>query len=194
MDTPVLQELFHTLQHVHEQDTILIDDARLFRGYRDCAGDFESECFPSLRDLKSVLCKYKPDWTFTVEDDLIRMSSAEVKEAVMKKSKKSKKDVKEQKKKKTKTKKQQEDEEEEEGEKELVEEKKTKAEAGKKGGGQGWSIPSKKSTVKKNPPAFSRPAEKKKAGGKEGKGKEGEEREKDAAPAAEAYRIKFGRS
>ncbi|EKX50892.1 hypothetical protein GUITHDRAFT_134985 [Guillardia theta CCMP2712] len=105
MDTP---ELFHTLQHVHEQDTILIDDARLFRGYRDCAGDFESECFPSLRDLKSVLCKYKPDWTFTVEDDLIRMSSAEVKEAVMKKSKKSKKDVKEQKKKKTKTKKQQE--------------------------------------------------------------------------------------
>ena len=84
------------------------------QGYRDCAGDFESEvkrdhaggrkrkrrrrivllsnkergggreerreertgnrghadqriqCFPSLRDLKSVLCKYKPDWTFTV--------------------------------------------------------------------------------------------------------------------------------
>eukprot|EP00960_Hanusia_phi_P058796 763989-Hanusia_phi.AAC.3 len=84
------------------------------------------------------------------------MTSSEVQDAVMKKGKKSSKDVKTEKKNKKKKQREKEEKgEEEEGE--AREEKKGKEDV-KKGGGQKWSIPSKQTSTKKNPPAFSRPS------------------------------------
>ena len=65
----------HPHLQVQENDVVLIDDARLFRGYGACGGDFGTECYPTIQDLQMVLCRRQPSWVFTVEDDLIRMHS-----------------------------------------------------------------------------------------------------------------------
>lgn len=73
MDTPILAELDMTLAQVENHDVVLIDDARLFQGYDKCAGDFGTECYPTIEDLRRVLCHRQPSWSFHVEDDLVRM-------------------------------------------------------------------------------------------------------------------------
>ena len=73
MDTPILAELDMTLEQVGDDDVVLIDDARLFQGYHKCVGDLGTECYPTVDDLRTVLCRRQPEWTFTIEDDLIRM-------------------------------------------------------------------------------------------------------------------------
>jgi hypothetical protein len=78
MDTPILTELDITLAQVEDHDVVLIDDARLFQGYDKCAGDFGTECYPTINDLRSVLCRRQPSWSFHVEDDLVRMEKESV--------------------------------------------------------------------------------------------------------------------
>lgn len=39
-------ELDAVMKDATDNDVILIDDARLFRGYGNCGGDFRSECYP----------------------------------------------------------------------------------------------------------------------------------------------------
>ncbi len=46
---------------------VLIDDARMFQGYSKCVGDFGTECYPTLDDLREVLCRRQPTWSFLVE-------------------------------------------------------------------------------------------------------------------------------
>ena len=52
---------------VGDRDVVLIDDARMFRGYSKCVGDFGTECYPTLDDLREVLCRRQPTWSFLVE-------------------------------------------------------------------------------------------------------------------------------
>jgi hypothetical protein len=66
-ETPVMKELVailaHPLQHV-----ILIDDARLFTGH---------EGYPSIADLREWVARRRPEYTMTVEGDVIRLVGTE---------------------------------------------------------------------------------------------------------------------
>ena len=55
------------MRQVGDRDVVLIDDARMFRGYSKCVGDFGTECYPTLDDLREVLCRRQPTWSFLVE-------------------------------------------------------------------------------------------------------------------------------
>ena len=41
-------ELDSVMRSVTDDDVVMIDDARLFRGYSDCGGDYRSECYPCV--------------------------------------------------------------------------------------------------------------------------------------------------
>ncbi len=63
LETPIVQELRHILNHPVNGHVILIDDARLFVG---------RDGFPGLADLRNLVALKHPDWIFVVQDDIIR--------------------------------------------------------------------------------------------------------------------------
>lgn len=67
VDTPILQELNAIFNHPVKNHTILIDDARCFVGEHD---------YPSLGQLRSFVLGNRPDLSFEVEDDVIRILPA----------------------------------------------------------------------------------------------------------------------
>lgn len=67
LDTPILQELSAIFKHPVKSHTILIDDARCFVGEND---------YPTLAQLRTFVSENRPDLSFEVEDDVIRIYSA----------------------------------------------------------------------------------------------------------------------
>jgi hypothetical protein len=64
LNTPIKNELDQILHHNVSGHVILIDDARCFNGEDD---------YPTLQELKQFIQRIKPDWEFTVRDDIIRV-------------------------------------------------------------------------------------------------------------------------
>lgn len=64
LNTPVERELRHIFLGSVIDHVILIDDARDFGGQAD---------YPDLDRLREFVRHYRPDWTFEVRDDIIRM-------------------------------------------------------------------------------------------------------------------------
>jgi hypothetical protein len=63
-DTPVLKELTHIFHHPVRNHVILIDDARDFTGEKN---------YPSLERLREFVREFRPDWSFEVKDDIVRI-------------------------------------------------------------------------------------------------------------------------
>ncbi|MCI0580812.1 MAG: hypothetical protein L0331_32030 [Chloroflexi bacterium] len=61
--TPIKQELEHIMSHAIANHVILIDDARLFAGRAD---------YPTLNEVRDLLCNWQADSSFEVKDDVIR--------------------------------------------------------------------------------------------------------------------------
>lgn len=64
LDTPIVAELKTITEIGKQKHIILIDDARCFTGEND---------YPRLEDLKQFVAQNMPDYTFNVEDDIIRL-------------------------------------------------------------------------------------------------------------------------
>ncbi len=64
VETPISAELDAVLNHELRNHVVLIDDARGFNGTHD---------YPRIDDLRDTVLKLRPDLTFTVEHDIIRM-------------------------------------------------------------------------------------------------------------------------
>jgi hypothetical protein len=62
--TPVREELLAVLRHPVEGHVILIDDARCFTGQDD---------YPTLPELQALVARERPDLSFSVADDVIRI-------------------------------------------------------------------------------------------------------------------------
>ncbi len=62
-ETPILAELDAVLGHRSRDHVVLIDDARLFG-----SGDY-----PPIAEIEAMVRDRRPEWTFTVADDIIRM-------------------------------------------------------------------------------------------------------------------------
>jgi hypothetical protein len=62
LDTPIRAELDAVLNHRVDSHVVLIDDAREFG-----QGDY-----PSIAELEATVRAHRPDWTFTVDADIIR--------------------------------------------------------------------------------------------------------------------------
>jgi len=80
--SPIIKEVRAILEDpLSEKHVMLIDDARLFRGYGYCkslGGDPKkatgsAPCYPSLQEMKDLVCRYKPQWSFMLVDDIIRI-------------------------------------------------------------------------------------------------------------------------
>lgn len=69
LETPVLQELTYIFDHHVKTHVVLIDDARCFVGNAD---------YPTLEMLKDFTARNRPDWEFSVKDDIIRLSPGTV--------------------------------------------------------------------------------------------------------------------
>jgi hypothetical protein len=59
-----MRELKAILDRPAANRVVLIDDARLFRG---------THSFPELRELRELVQRTRPDWGFTVRNDVIRL-------------------------------------------------------------------------------------------------------------------------
>lgn len=66
-DTPVIEELVHILAREDLRCAILIDDARCFEGQSE-------QVYPSLDEVKALVAERRPDWTFEVATDCIRIA------------------------------------------------------------------------------------------------------------------------
>jgi len=64
LNTPIKNELDQILKHHVSGHVILVDDARCFNGEDD---------YPTLQELKHFILNIKPDWEFSVRDDIIRV-------------------------------------------------------------------------------------------------------------------------
>lgn len=64
LETPIVEELHHILNHHVKNHVILIDDARLFTGKND---------YPTIHELKRLVMKNGKNRTFEVKDDMIRI-------------------------------------------------------------------------------------------------------------------------
>ena len=64
LSTPIKNELDQILNHNVSGHVILVDDARCFNGDDD---------YPTLQELKHFILNIKPDWEFSVRDDIIRV-------------------------------------------------------------------------------------------------------------------------
>lgn len=62
-ETPIEDEIEHILKHRVRDHVTLIDDARCFNGEND---------YPKLADLQRKLLTARPDFSFEVQDDIIR--------------------------------------------------------------------------------------------------------------------------
>jgi len=67
VETPIAEELKAILHHSVQNHVILIDDARRFIGKND---------YPTIKWLKDYVLKYRPDWSFEIENDIIRIHSS----------------------------------------------------------------------------------------------------------------------
>ena len=66
-ETPILAELECITRHSCRHHVILIDDARLFDG---------AHAYPSLAQLTALVHGFRPEWSVTVMDDIIRITPA----------------------------------------------------------------------------------------------------------------------
>lgn len=66
-DTPVIEELGHILKREDLRCAILIDDARCFEGESD-------QQYPSIDEVRALVEKLRPGWTFEVATDCIRIA------------------------------------------------------------------------------------------------------------------------
>ena len=64
IETPILTELSHILNNSKFDHVILIDDARCFIGLND---------YPTLKELKKLISKKRPNYSFIVKEDIIRI-------------------------------------------------------------------------------------------------------------------------
>lgn len=67
LETPIMDELQHVLNHPLRGHVILIDDARCFNGQND---------YPTLEELETFVRNHRPDMSFRVEHDVIRICPA----------------------------------------------------------------------------------------------------------------------
>lgn len=67
-DTPVAKEIATILRHRIRDHVILIDDARCFDGTHD---------YPALNDLQEFVALSRPDYAFSVANDIIRIHPQE---------------------------------------------------------------------------------------------------------------------
>lgn len=66
-DTAILQELAHIFSRPELKSVVLINDARGFLGETD-------QAYPSLDSVREFTAKHRPDYTFEVESDSIRLA------------------------------------------------------------------------------------------------------------------------
>jgi hypothetical protein len=64
LNTPIMMELTHILNHTAKNHIILIDDARCFTGEDD---------YPTIAYLKDFVAERNPNLNFSVADDIIRI-------------------------------------------------------------------------------------------------------------------------
>jgi hypothetical protein len=64
VDTPIVEELNHILNHAVAGHVILIDDARCFVG---------ENSYPTIDELKARILQRFPNWIFEAENDIIRI-------------------------------------------------------------------------------------------------------------------------
>lgn len=64
LETPIMQELTHIINHPITEHVILIDDAREFVGRND---------YPAIEELRNLISRKHPDWVLEVKDDIIRI-------------------------------------------------------------------------------------------------------------------------
>ncbi|MBN8201202.1 MULTISPECIES: rRNA adenine N-6-methyltransferase family protein [Bacillaceae] len=67
-DTPILDELDQILKHHVRHHVILIDDARCFIGPNPILNDY-----PTIQELKKFVKSRRPELSFQVADDIIRI-------------------------------------------------------------------------------------------------------------------------
>jgi len=70
IETPVMEELNHIFNHSIRDHVILIDDARCFTGEND---------YPEMNKLHDFVLTKRPDWSFEVEHDIIRIHKDDTK-------------------------------------------------------------------------------------------------------------------
>lgn len=63
-DTPVFEELAFLLGRPPDRDVVLIDDARLFNG---------NDAYPTIGALREMVASSRPQASFEVEEDIIRI-------------------------------------------------------------------------------------------------------------------------
>jgi hypothetical protein len=66
-ETPIVKELEAIFAHPVREHVILVDDARCF-GTRPG--------YPTVDGLREFVARHRPDWTFEVRDDMVRISAA----------------------------------------------------------------------------------------------------------------------
>lgn len=66
-DTPIMQELGHIFSRTDLRSVILIDDARCFLGQSE-------QDYPALESVREFVAKHRPDFSFEVELDCIRLA------------------------------------------------------------------------------------------------------------------------
>ncbi len=64
LNTPILAELNHILDHKIDNHVILIDDARCFNGHDD---------YPTIEYLHDFILKKNPQIKYSIKDDIIRI-------------------------------------------------------------------------------------------------------------------------
>jgi hypothetical protein len=69
LDTPIVKELNHVFEHRAAGHVILIDDGRLFVG---------QDGYPTMNELRELVCRANSDWICEIEDDIIRIHKAAV--------------------------------------------------------------------------------------------------------------------
>ena len=63
LESPIVQEMDHILNHPIVGHVVLIDDARIFVGQGG---------YPTLTELQSMVASRRSDWIFQIKDDIIR--------------------------------------------------------------------------------------------------------------------------
>ncbi len=64
LDSPVMQEIAHILNHPVQGHVLLIDDAHAFLGRGG---------YPTIAELRNLIATRCPGWVFEVKDDVIRI-------------------------------------------------------------------------------------------------------------------------